>query len=59
VQRIAPSLAFGPGYNPANFLCTTARDFVATRYLSESAASSPPMPSFAPSLISQDAGALP
>jgi hypothetical protein len=40
-----PRLIRVVNHNPLSFLCTTARDFVATRYRSASAASSPPFPS--------------
>src|SRR5687767_5713555 len=43
-------------YIPLNFLCITARDFVATKYLSASAASSPPIPSSSASTFNTSSG---
>lgn len=43
-------------YRPRNFRCATVRDFVATRYRSASAASSPPTPSSSASTFSTSSG---
>src|SRR5881409_323049 len=43
-------------YSPLSLLCTTARDFVATRLRRASAASSPPTPSSSASTFSTSSG---
>src|SRR6267378_3410159 len=43
-------------YNPLNFLSEIARDFVATKYLKQSAASSPPTPTSSASTFSTSSG---
>jgi len=45
-----------PAYTPRNFLWEIDRDFVATRYRSASAASSPPMPSSSASTFKRSSG---
>jgi len=52
----ADSQPCAPAYSPRSFLCTIVLTFVATRYLSASAASSPPMPSSSASTFKTSSG---
>jgi hypothetical protein len=54
----ARSLIRDVNHNPRNFLTSIVRDFVATRYRSASAASSPPTPSSSASTLSTSSGRL-
>ncbi len=55
-RALAPSIPGGRAQRPRSLRCATVRDFVATRYRSASAASSPPTPSSSASTFSTSSG---